>query len=102
MPNAMRTVQGEVPLYDKLAPFLDDAQNWLEAYFVPEPLMAEIEQVPHIVACEAFRVALPVLMWCSLRTGLRPPDLTASLQSRRSAPTGCLPRSWLSATFSLT
>lgn len=61
MPNAMRTVQGEVPLYDKLSPFLDDAQNWLEAYFVPEPLMAEIEQVPHIVACEAFRVALPRL-----------------------------------------
>lgn len=61
MPNAMVTVGSEVKLYDKLLPWLTDAQQWLEDTLLPHDMLGEVPESAHLVACEAFRMAVPRL-----------------------------------------
>ena len=42
LPNIAVTVKGETPLIDKLAPFLNAAEQWVNEYFVPEQMLNEI------------------------------------------------------------
>ena len=57
----MREVKGEIPLFDKLLPFLEIAQNWFCRYFAPEDMLDSIPYAAGIVAVEAYRLALPNL-----------------------------------------
>ena len=62
IPNSIREVKGETPLFDKLAPFLERAERWLCHHFVPAELLdAVTSDAAHIVAVEAYRLAVPQL-----------------------------------------
>jgi len=62
IPNIVASVKGETPLFDKLAPFLDSAENWLTNTFVPAILLDKVQPIAaEIVAAEAYRLALPQL-----------------------------------------
>ena len=62
IPNSIREVKGESPLFDKLAPFLEMAEQWFCHHFVPAELLdAVASEAAHIVAIEAYRLAVPQL-----------------------------------------
>ena len=62
IPNSIREVKGETPLFDKLAPFLERAERWFCHHFVPAELLdAVVSDAAHIVAVEAYRLAVPQL-----------------------------------------
>lgn len=62
IPNVIRSVEGEIPLYDKLLPFLNLSQEWLCAHFVPADMLDGVVDVAtHIVAVDAYRMAIPQL-----------------------------------------
>lgn len=62
LPNVLREVKGEVPLYDKMVPFLELAQKWLCAHFLPAELVWRCGTLAgHAVAVEAYRLAVPQL-----------------------------------------
>ena len=71
LPNIAVTVQGEIPLIDKMAPFLGMAEKWVCDVFTSEPVFDTICSLAEdnslraatmqIVVYEAFRRALPHL-----------------------------------------
>ena len=62
IPNVMREVKGEIPLFDKLAPYLAQAEQWLTRHFVPADMLGNLsDTVGQIVALEAYRLAIPQL-----------------------------------------
>ena len=62
IPNSIREVKGETPLFDKLAPFLGLAESWFCHHFVgSEQLGSVATEATHIVAVEAYRLAVPQL-----------------------------------------
>lgn len=62
IPNSIREVKGETPLFDKLAPYLERAEQWFCHHFVPAELLdAVAAEAAHIVAVEAYRLAVPQL-----------------------------------------
>ena len=71
LPNIAVTVQGEIPLIDKMAPFLSMAEKWVCDVFTSEPVFDTIcslaeenslrAATTQIVVYEAFRRALPHL-----------------------------------------
>lgn len=62
IPNVIKDVKGETPLFDKLERFLDQAENWFCIHFCPEELLPLIEpEAMQIVALEAYRLAIPHL-----------------------------------------
>lgn len=62
IPNVMREVKGEILLFDKLAPYLERAEIWFCHHFVPEELLDSVAcEGAHIVAVEAYRLAVPQL-----------------------------------------
>ncbi len=62
IPNSIREVKGEIPLFDKLAPFLDMAEKWVCRNFVPAELLdAVAPDAAHFIAVEAYRLAVPQL-----------------------------------------
>ena len=71
LPNIAVTVQGEIPLIDKMAPFLGMAEKWVCDVFTSEPVFDTIcslaednslrAATTQIVVYEAFRRALPHL-----------------------------------------
>ena len=71
LPNALTTVEGETPLYDKISPYLSKAQAWLAKHFTGTDILTAIETAEpadplrelcaHIVAVDAFRRAIPSL-----------------------------------------
>ena len=71
LPNALTTVEGETPLYDKICPYLHKAQAWLSKHFTGPEILTAIEQLAqedelrrtcaHITALDALRRAIPSL-----------------------------------------
>ena len=71
IPNVLVSVKGEVPLIDKLTPFLDLAEEWLSHTFTSEATLDTILGYPDssvikiyackVVVCEAFKNAVPSL-----------------------------------------
>ena len=71
LPNALTTVEGETPLYDKISPYLAKAHAWLAKHFTGTDILTAIEAsapadplrelCAHIVAVDAFRRAIPSL-----------------------------------------
>ena len=71
LPNIAVTVKGETPLIDKLAPFLNAAEQWAIETFISSAMLAEINTreetdslrsiTTQVVVYEAFRCALPHL-----------------------------------------
>lgn len=64
IPNVMREVKGEVPFFDKLAPFLELAEQSFCHHFVPAELLdapAICDLASQAVAFEAYRLAIPAL-----------------------------------------
>ena len=69
--NALSTVEGETPLYDKISPYLAKAHAWLAKHFTGTDILTAIEAsapadplrelCAHIVAVDAFRRAIPSL-----------------------------------------
>ena len=62
IPNVLREVKGEIPLYQKLIPFLDTAEKWVADNFISEDYFeSEEEIIAPIVVAEAYRLAIPQL-----------------------------------------
>ena len=71
LPNIAVTVKGETPLIDKLAPFLNAAEQWAADTFLSSVMLAEISSryetdslratTTQVIVNEAFRRALPQL-----------------------------------------
>ena len=71
LPNIAVTVQGEIPLIDKMAPFLSMTEKWVCDVFTSETVFDTIcfyaednalrEATTQVVAYEAFRRAIPHL-----------------------------------------
>lgn len=71
IPNSLITVKGEMPLFDKLAPFLDLAEAWVKDTFTSEPTYNTIcgytDSNPiriataRLVVADAMRRAIPSL-----------------------------------------
>lgn len=61
IPNVLREVKGEVPLFDKLHPFLEMAQTWFCHHFAPAEMLDRIPYAAGIIAIEAYRLAIPQL-----------------------------------------
>ena len=71
IPNVISSVKGEVPLFDKLSPFLELAEIWVEGTFMSKGVFdfvagcgdEEVVKVyaTKIVVCEAYRNAIPSL-----------------------------------------
>lgn len=64
IPNVMSEVDGEIPIADKLAPFVDAAKIWMEADFLgPDDFLssAHYDFALKILVCKAFADALPSL-----------------------------------------
>lgn len=71
IPHAIATVEGEVPLYDKLRPYLEEAEAWAAETFTSADVLAAIAALDdaapvrtamaRLVAMEAYRTALPML-----------------------------------------
>lgn len=60
MPNVMETIDGERTYYDRLAPYIDDAEAWLEEHITPLDILAGGEGAG-FVAAYALELALPAL-----------------------------------------
>jgi hypothetical protein len=62
IPNQLVNVKGETSLFDKLVPYLDQAEQWLFRHFVPAEMADSVsDTAAHIVAVEAYRLAIPQL-----------------------------------------
>lgn len=71
IPNVLLSVKGEVPLIDKLTPFLNLAEEWVKQVFTSETVFVEICKLTEadllrtfaskVIVCEAFRNAVPSL-----------------------------------------
>lgn len=64
IPHIMREVKGEVPIFDKLAPFLELAEQSFCHHFVPAELLdagSVRDLASQAVAFEAYRLAIPAL-----------------------------------------
>lgn len=61
IPNVLREVKGEIPLFDKLFPFLEMAQSWFCHHFAPAEMLDRIPYAAGIIAVEAYRLAIPQL-----------------------------------------
>lgn len=64
IPNVVAEVDGEVPLYDKLMPYLDEAVRFVEANFIPREYTpdASLQNVARvIIVLKAFKAAVPSL-----------------------------------------
>ena len=71
LPNIAVTVQGEIPLIDKMSTFLTMAEKWVYDVFTSEPMFNDITTLPEdnelrvattqVVVYEAFRRAIPHL-----------------------------------------
>ena len=71
LPNTLTTVKGEVPVYDKMAPFLSATEKWLADTFTSEEVLTAIGDleashptrmlVCQIIAYDAFHRAIPQL-----------------------------------------
>ncbi len=62
IPNAFTTVKGETPLLQKLTPYLESAELWLEQYFTGGVMFEAVQSLAtHIVVNEAMRQAVPSL-----------------------------------------
>ncbi len=62
IPNQLVTVKGEISLFDKLVPYIDQAEQWLYRHFVSENMVDSVsDTAAHIVALEAYRLAIPQL-----------------------------------------
>lgn len=72
IPNVFDVVDDESPLYDKLEPFIDSAEDWLEANLLGGEVMAELSKEPETgsklfeatsraIAADAFAKAVPSL-----------------------------------------
>ena len=71
IPNVISSVKGEVPLYDKLLPFLELAEVWVEGTFLSKGVLdfiagcgdEEVVKVyaTKVVVCEGYRNAIPSL-----------------------------------------
>lgn len=62
IPNVLREVKGETPLFEKMSPFLEAAERWLAKTILAEDMLPgnETYAAPVVVA-EAYRLALPQL-----------------------------------------
>lgn len=71
IPNVMQTIKGEVPLIEKLASFIDSAEEWVAQTFTSEHIFESISggddadvlktYTIRVVVNEAFRNAIPSL-----------------------------------------
>ena len=66
LPNIAVTVQGEMTLIDKLAPFINRAEDWVSEYFIPENylnshLSTVNSHLSTVIAYDAFYHAIPQL-----------------------------------------
>lgn len=62
IPNTIKEVKGEVPLFDKLEPYILMAENWLNQYFIPYAMFRKAPSIAiQLVAIEAYRIAVPQL-----------------------------------------
>lgn len=61
IPNCISPVKGERPLYDKMLPFIEAAQEWAVRNFCPESLAEDTPLLASLIGCEAYRRALPAL-----------------------------------------
>ena len=71
IPNVISSVKGEMPLYDKLLPFLELAEVWVEGTFLSKGVLdfiagcgdEEVVKVyaTKVVVCEAYKNAIPSL-----------------------------------------
>lgn len=71
IPNVMIVGEGEIPLINKLASFIELAENWVKTTFVSEPLFDEVCEMPaynplrlatsRLVVAEALIRAIPML-----------------------------------------
>lgn len=71
IPNVLQTVKGEVPLIDKLTPFLDMAEEWVSQTFTSSAIFSNIAGYADasvirtysakVVVCEAFKNAISSL-----------------------------------------
>lgn len=61
IPNILPPVKGETPLIDKLWPFIESAQQWIETYFASEKILEEYEASYNLVVMQAFLSVLPSL-----------------------------------------
>ena len=73
LPNVLTEVEGETPLAEKLAPFIDSAKTWLESeYLGPEDFLcaSHNEFAMSILVCKAVADALPSLDLVVTPTGM--------------------------------
>lgn len=71
LPNAFATVEGEVSLYDKLQPYLQEAENWLRVSVTGQEILDRYSEVDeqHVlrgeacraITCDALMHAIPAL-----------------------------------------
>lgn len=62
IPNQLVTVKGEVSLFDKLVPYINQAEQWLFRHFVLAEMVEEVSDLAaQTVAAEAYRLAIPQL-----------------------------------------
>lgn len=62
IPNVLCEAKGEIPMYQKLMPFLDTAEKWVTDNFISEDyFVSEEDIIAPIVVAEAYRLALPQL-----------------------------------------
>lgn len=64
IPNVFREVEGEIPLYEKLEPFIGSARRWLQRYFLGPEFQPEGELyslAEKIIVNKAFAQAVPSL-----------------------------------------
>ena len=71
IPNVISSVKGEVPLYDKMLPFLELAEVWVEGTFLSKGVLdfiagcgdEEVVKVyaTKVIVCEAYKNAIPSL-----------------------------------------
>lgn len=73
LPNVLTEVEGETPLAEKLAPFINSAKNWLETeYLGPDDFLCwqHNELAMGILVCKAVAAALPSLDLVVTPTGM--------------------------------
>lgn len=71
IPNVISSVKGEMPLYDKMLPFLELAEVWVEGTFLSKGILdfiagcgdEEVVKVyaTKVVVCEGYKNAIPSL-----------------------------------------
>lgn len=53
VPNVLKNVQGELPLYEKIASHLEVAEQWLTAAFLSERVLTVITRQQQVAALRA-------------------------------------------------